>query len=95
MAYVCGYICHNIQGKVCQECMGNLRSDMNPDSLAHVFLSMKNYGDTTKGEIIASSQDLYDMVETLEKDYRKMVESVTHMNKIMYKLVSGLDKKKR
>ena len=32
-------------------------------------------------------------LETLEKEYREMVGSVTHMNKIMYRLVSGLDKK--
>lgn len=93
LAYICGYICRKIQGKVCEECFGNLKSTINPDNPAHVFLSKKNYGDTRGGGLIAPSQDLYDMVETLEKEYRDMVESVTHMDRIMYRLVTGLEKK--
>ena len=60
------------------------------DNPAHVFLSIKTMGTPRKGESLPPSQDLYDMVETLEEEYRKMVGSVMHMNKIMYRLVSGL-----
>ena len=70
-----------------------MQTTIDPGNRVHTFLSNKNYGDARGEGLIAPSASLYGLVEDLEKEYRGLVESVMHMNHVMYRLVTGLEKK--
>lgn len=92
VAYIAGYLCRKVRSKVCESCKETLQTTIDSQNPTHVLLSQKNYGDTAGEGLIAPSSLLYEFVETLEVEYRKTVESVTHMGQVRGRLVMSLAK---
>ena len=92
-AYIAGYLCRKICPKVCQVCSDNMQSSIDPNNPVHTFLATKNYGDTLHGGLTAPSRRMYEAVKLMEEEFRQVVESVVHMDKVRYRLVTALHKK--
>lgn len=92
VAYIAGYLCRKVSGKICQSCKELLKANLDAENPSHVFLNHKNYGDTAGEGLIVPSPSLHHFVEVLELEYRKIAEPVIHMSNVRSRLVTALDK---
>ena len=93
LVYIAGYICRKIKEKVCSECIQKLYGKTNANNILHTFLAHKIYKDTKGEGLLVPSSEFYSVIEQLEKEYRKVIEGVTQMSLVRYRVVSALSKK--
>ena len=93
IAYIAGYLCRKVLCKVCTECQEVLKGSIDERNPTHVLLLKKSYGNTLGGGLIAPSNALYEFVEAMEKNFREIVESVFHMDKVRFRIVAELERR--
>ena len=92
-AYIAGYICRKLKGRICENCSIAIKGKFNASNPIHTFISQKNYDDIKGAGLIYPSDEMYEIVKQLEIEYRAIIQNVYHMNRVHYRIVNMLEKK--
>ena len=91
VAYIGGYMLHKLKRGMCDGCQHSLCSTICPDDPTHEFLTEKNYEAATTG-LTAPATALTDVLQSMEAEYRKIIDDCLTNYGIMNSLVTTVTK---
>ena len=91
LVYISGFICRKTRKKICQNCQSGLLSRIDVTNPAHLFLASKNCAEAKEGLLVPSTSFGH-TIELMETQYREVLESVIHMDRVRHRIVTALEK---
>lgn len=91
LVYIAGYILKKLKHSMCNDCCLKLSGSLDASNKNHDFLLKKNYAEAKQG-LTAPSQCLVSVLQLVELEYRKSIETCLTSEKVMSSLVDCVQK---